>query len=215
MSNQPILAFDCACVGGSVALMGGGHTRHHDLDQTKEAAQLVPAIDKLMKTAGIHYGKLGAIITTIGPGSFTGVRIGLATLHGLGLAHPTPIKTLSTLQAMAWAVALSADAPGAFYIALRAGKDELYAQRFHLANGTPAEVDEITLTPENFAAWGAPCFGNHLPTDSANYLHGPNAAMLCAIAEQLPLTKLANALPLYIRRPDAIAPAPYAWLTAN
>jgi tRNA threonylcarbamoyladenosine biosynthesis protein TsaB len=213
MSNQPILAFDCACVGGSVALMSGGHTRIHTLSQTKEAAELVPAIDALMKAANLEYQALGGIITTIGPGSFTGVRIGLATLHGLALAHSTPIKTVSTLEAMAWAVAQAAHAPSAITVALRAGKGELYTQRFSLTHGTPAKAEEITLKPENFAAWDAPCYGNHLPMQDANHLHGPNAEILCAIAEQLPVTTLASALPLYVRPPDAVAPAPYAWLT--
>lgn len=215
MNTKPILAFDCACVGGSVALHVSGISHTHRLSQTKEAAELIPAIDALMKAHDVTYSALTAIITTVGPGSFTGVRIGLAALHGLALAHPTAIKTLSTLEAMAWAVSLQPTAPVDFYIALRAGKGEVYAQKFQLNSSTPTASGDITLAPETFTAWDAPCFGNHLPTEDAFFLHGPDAAVLCAIAEHLPTTILASAMPLYIRPPDAIAAAPYAWLQAK
>ncbi len=215
MNTKPILAFDCACVGGSVTLHVSGISHTHRLSQTKEAAELIPAIDALMKAHGVAYSALAALVTTVGPGSFTGVRIGLAALHGLALAHPTAIKTVTTLEAMAWAVSLQTHAPADFFIALRAGKGEVYAQRFQRSDNTPITSGDITLVPETFTAWDAPCFGNHLPTEDAFFLHGPDAAVLCAIAEHLPTTTLANAMPLYIRPPDAIAAAPYAWLQAK
>jgi tRNA threonylcarbamoyladenosine biosynthesis protein TsaB len=215
MNTKPILAFDCACVGGSVALHVGGVSHTHLLGQTKEAAELIPAIDALMKAHGVAYSALAAIITTVGPGSFTGVRIGLAALHGLALAHPTTIKTLTTLEAMAWAVTQNANAPRDFYIALRAGKGEVYAQKFQLSGNTPSASSDITLVPETFTAWDAPCYGNHLNAEDACFIHGPEAAVLCAIAQHLPTTTLAEAMPLYIRPPDAIAAAPYAWLQAK
>ena len=215
MNTKPILAFDCACVGGSVALRVGDAVTAYRLAQTKEAAELIPAIDALLKSDGVPYCDLATIITTVGPGSFTGVRIGLAALHGLALAHPIPIKTLTTLEAMAWAVTQTANAPADFYIALRAGKGELYAQHFQLSSGKPIAINNITLIAETFTAWDAPCFGNHLPSENGHYLSGPDAAILCAIEDALPTTTLANALPIYIRPPDAIAAAPYAWLQAN
>lgn len=211
MHDQPILAFDCACVGGSVALRVGGHTHAARIEQSTEAAQLIPTMDALMRSHGVAYADLGAMISTVGPGSFTGVRIGLAALHGLALAHPTPIKTLSTLEAMAWAIARRADAPTRFYTALRAGKGELYTQCFEVLGGAPVAAGEITLMPETTLVWDAPCFGNHLAPEDVAYLR-PDAAILCEIAAYLPIRPLAEALPLYIRPPDAIAPAPHAWL---
>ena len=105
MSIKPLLAFDCAGLRASVALHTNGTTREHHIEQGHQAVQLVPAIDTLMRESGVTYADLGHIITTIGPGSFTGVRIGLATLHGLVLVTQTPIKTLTSLAAMAWEVA--------------------------------------------------------------------------------------------------------------
>ncbi len=217
MTTQPILAFDCATSGASIALMHRGDIATRTIGQTAQAAELVPAIDGLLRAAGLAYAELGGIVTTVGPGSFTGVRIGLATVHGLVLAHATPLKTLSTLEAMAWAIAMRAEAPGEFIISLRAGKGEIYAQRFQLDRAQektlrPIAIGEIALHPETRAEWDAPCFGNQLAPDDANYIAGPDAATLCTIAHHLPTTSLADALPLYIRPPDALPPAPLSWL---
>lgn len=215
MSTQPILAFDCATIGGSVAVMDNGNTTSRRLGQTAQAAELLPAIDGLLREARVAYGNLAYIISTLGPGSFTGVRIGLAALHGLVLVNHTPIKMLTTLEAMAWAVALQANAPNAFYVALRAGKGELYAQRFTLTSAKPTASSEITLMPETYTDWDAPCFGNHHTPSATNFMDGPDASTLCAVAHHLPITPLAEALPLYIRAPDAIIGAPHPWLMRN
>ncbi|MDX2094578.1 MAG: tRNA (adenosine(37)-N6)-threonylcarbamoyltransferase complex dimerization subunit type 1 TsaB [Alphaproteobacteria bacterium] len=215
MHTQPILAFDTACHGASVALVARGTTATLRLEQSAQAAQLLPAIDGLMREAGVAYRDLGCIVTTLGPGSFTGVRIGLATLHGLVLVTGTPVRTLSTLAAMAWRVALSTEAPARFHIALRAGKGELYTQPFVTQTGKVEAQGEITLVAEDFTAWDTPCFGNHLPDTDPHHLPGPDAATLCTIATQLDITPLAAALPLYIRPPDAVAGARPAWLGAN
>lgn len=210
-TNKPILAFDCATSGASIALSAGGRTYTRDLSQGKQAAALVSAIDALMQEATTSYADLGAIVTTTGPGSFTGLRIGLATLHGLVLVNRTPLKTLTTLEAMAWHLAPTAPSP--FTVAIRAGKGELCAQEFDVQNSTPKAMGEVYLVPEAHTGWPAPCYGNHLPPEDAHYLAGPNSVTLCAIAEQLTESSLAEALPFYIRPPDALIPAQPAWLS--
>lgn len=207
MSTKPILAFDTATTDASIALMVNGSIRTRAIGQTSQAAQLIPSINELLNEAGVTYRDLACIISTIGPGSFTGVRIGLAALHGFVLVNNTPIKTITTLQAMAWQV----KAPTDFYIGLRAGKGEVYAQKFIATKA----VSEIALFPETKIDWDAPCFSNHLPVDNAYYIAGPDTALLCTIADELPTTRLADAMPLYIRPPDAIVGAPHAWLTAH
>ena len=215
MSQQPILAYDCACVGASIALSTLAGITTRTIGQTAQAAELIPAIDGLMKEASIAYGALSAIVTTVGPGSFTGVRIGLAALHGFVLVNNTPLKTLTTLEAMAWAVSLKPNAPQEFYTALRAGKGEIYAQKFNLLNSAPKAMNDITLHPETKTEWDAPLFSNHIDSADAHYISGPDASVLCQIADKLPTTSLSDALPIYIRPPDALPPAPLAWLQAN
>lgn len=208
---KPILAFDTACTGASIALRVGGHTHTRRLEQSQQAAELVCAIDALLREQAVAYRDLGCIVSTVGPGSFTGVRIGLAALHGFVLVNPTPIKLLSTLGAMAWQAVQATDAPASFYISLRAGKGEVYAQRFTIKDKAPIAAGDIFLAPEGRTDWDAPCFGN----DANSPIAGPDAGLLCSIADRLPESSLADAAPLYIRPPDAIAPAPLSWLAAN
>lgn len=197
---KPVLAFDSACIGASIALLVNGKMHVRTLEQSQQAAQLVPAIDALLKEHGVTYKELGCIVTTTGPGSFTGVRIGLAALHGFVLVNSTPVKLVSTLAAMAWQ-AVRAAKPPRFVITLRAGKGEVYAQYFTCENDTPKAEGDIFLAPETKTDWDAPCFSDL-----------PDAAVLCAIAELLPAATLVDAVPLYIRPPDALPPAPLAWL---
>lgn len=203
MNTKPILAYDCACVGASVALRVNGHTHARSVGQTAQAAELIPTIDALLREHGVAYAELGAIVTTVGPGSFTGVRIGLAALHGFALVNPVPIKLLSTLEATAWR-AIQESPVENFIVSLRAGKGEVYAQHFGLHDGRPVPRSDITLEPETRSDWPLPHFSL-----------APDASRLCEIAEVLPTATLAEALPLYIRPPDAAVPAPYAWLAAN
>ncbi len=213
MNRKPILAYDCATVGASLALQAGRSTLTRHIEQTRQAAELVPAMQALLAEQNITYEALQCIVTTTGPGSFTGVRIGLAALHGLVLVTGTPVKLLTTLAAMAWQVTTRTEVPPLFYILLRAGKGELYVQKFSYRAPHPVPMGEIFLAPETTQAWDAPCFGNVADTSSLAYFQGPDAATLCAIAPYLPTTPLAEAVPTYIRPPDAIAPAPLAWLT--
>lgn len=212
MSTKPILAYDCATVGASVALMHEGRITTCQIGNTQQAAELVPTIDDLLRTAGVGYAQLGAIITTTGPGSFTGVRIGLAALHGLVQVHQTPIKLLSTLQAIAWQVARMPDAPSDWIVTLRAGKGEVYAQSFSRVDNMPSPTSEIALAPEGKTDWPHPCYG-HAQNDPQHVIETPDAGMMCSIAAELALSALTDALPIYIRPPDAAVPKSYEWLT--
>lgn len=202
MNAKPILAYDCASVGASIALVVDGRTHTRTLEQSQQAAELLPSIDALLRERGVDYSDLGCIISTVGPGSFTGVRIGLAALHGFVLVTHVPIKLLSTLEAMAWQVTHMPNAPNDFFVSLRAGKGEVYAQAFALRGAAPVATGEIFLASEDKSDWTLPRFTPVV-----------DAAAMASVAEHLPAVTLADAVPLYIRPPDAIAAAPHAWLT--
>lgn len=203
MNTKPILAYDCATVGASVALRVGGNTHARAIGQTQQAAELVPTIDALMREHGVAYADLAAIVTTTGPGSFTGVRIGLAALHGFVAVHGIPVKLLTTLEALAWQAA-RAQAHEAFTVTLRAGKGEVFAQDFRAENGVPVVTSEISLQPETKADWALTMVTGQ-----------PDAGMMAEITNVLPQAPLTEAVPHYIRPPDAAVPKPYAWLRAN
>lgn len=206
MKNSSVLAFDCAGLGASISLKAAGIPYRKTLEQNRQAAELVSTIDNLITQAHLRYSDLSHIITTVGPGSFTGLRIGLATLHGVVLATNTPIKTLTSLEAMAWTVLHLPSHPEHFTIAMRAGKGELFAQEFTIQNHAPVAAGEIFLTPEGNETWPAPCYSNVTAPESPYYLAGPNTDILCDIVDHLPTTSLQEALPLYIRPPDAKLP---------
>jgi tRNA threonylcarbamoyladenosine biosynthesis protein TsaB len=97
-----ILAIDTCGPSGSVAL---GRLAGRDLEvlgQTEleggtYAATLVAAVRDLLASAGAELGDLGGIVAINGPGSFTGVRVGLSAVKGLASAHETPVVALSRL----------------------------------------------------------------------------------------------------------------------
>lgn len=214
MSTKPILAYDCATIGASVALMHEERAHTRAIANTQQAAELIPTIDALLREHQVHYADLGAMITTIGPGSFTGVRIGLAALHGLVAVYATPIKLLTTLEAIAWQVSSMSEAPPAFVVTLRAGKGEVYTQLFALTDGKPKPTSEISLTPETKTDWPYPCYGS-ATNASRHVIETPDASLLCSIASLLPSQPLSEALPVYVRPPDAAIPQTYRWLKVD
>jgi tRNA threonylcarbamoyladenosine biosynthesis protein TsaB len=102
---------------GSIALEGKGSRNE----------KLLPAIDWLLAEAGVDRREIELFATTRGPGSFTGVRIGLATMQGLALALGRPVCALSTHEA----IALGDPDPGRIAIVDDAGRGEFYVSLFH------------------------------------------------------------------------------------
>ena len=203
-SIAPVLAFDAATSPASVALRVGERVTHESVAHGTQAAQLVPAIDRLLRAQNLAYTDIGSIVTTVGPGSFTGLRMALAALHGLVLANATPICLLTSSEAVAWAIARRPDAPSEFLVALDAGKGEVFVQHFYITDARPVALDAIALHPANMiAGFGAHCFSNLLPAEHPHYISGPDACVLVAIAEHLAIATLTDAAPIYIRPADA------------
>jgi tRNA threonylcarbamoyladenosine biosynthesis protein TsaB len=100
-----VLALDTSMAGCSAALYDVAQARiladRFDLVQKGHADLIAPLVRQLMNDAGLAFPNLGRIGVTIGPGSFTGVRTGLAMARGLGLALGIPVVGLDTLSAIA------------------------------------------------------------------------------------------------------------------
>jgi tRNA threonylcarbamoyladenosine biosynthesis protein TsaB len=97
-----ILALDTATPDPSVALLARGEVWEEKLPQDRRASEeLLPAIERCFAAAGAHLSECDRIAVCSGPGSFTGLRIGLATAWGLGRAAGIPVETVSTLEALA------------------------------------------------------------------------------------------------------------------
>ncbi|HRY84152.1 MAG TPA: tRNA (adenosine(37)-N6)-threonylcarbamoyltransferase complex dimerization subunit type 1 TsaB, partial [Candidatus Cloacimonadota bacterium] len=98
-----LLALDCSQNYGSLALLEAGvliYSAYFDLRVT-HSETLLPALDHALKLLGKKPAELEAILLSNGPGSFTGLRIGLATAKGLALGLQIPIYPYDSLQMMA------------------------------------------------------------------------------------------------------------------
>jgi tRNA threonylcarbamoyladenosine biosynthesis protein TsaB len=140
------LAIECATDTVGLALLRGeeiladfylGPGRHH-------AEVLLPALEKLLVLTGITLEQIDLLVCTTGPGSFTGVRIGVSTVKGLALASGKPIIGVSTLEALAMNAFPS---PGLISPLLDARRDQVYAGLYRLGpDGLPEIVMPDRLT---------------------------------------------------------------------
>ena len=99
-----VLAVETATAWQSVALLDGERVLARcDQDAAGSHARLLlPAIDRLFSTAGLVPAKLDGLIVSIGPGSFTALRVGLATVLGIRTVTQLPLVVVPTLEGMAW-----------------------------------------------------------------------------------------------------------------
>ena len=102
-----VLAFD-TCLGAvSVAVRWQGPggdwlTRHaHEARERGHAERLIPMMAEVMEEAGLAFSDLHRIAVTVGPGTFTGVRVGVAAARGLALASGVAVVGTTTLAVMA------------------------------------------------------------------------------------------------------------------
>lgn len=97
-----LLSFDSSAVTASVALTDDGKVVRSEFVNAglTHSETLLPMIERVM--GDVDYSRLDGIAVTAGPGSFTGVRIGVATAKGLAFKHNTPCYSVSTLEAIAY-----------------------------------------------------------------------------------------------------------------
>ena len=195
------LAFDTATEVATSALVDDGEVLGERLSR---AQTLLEDVDALLRQGGAHPSDLGALAVGIGPGSFTGVRIGLAAARGLAVALDLPGAGVSTLDALA------AGAPGALPV-IDARRREI----FTLVDGEPCVLEPADLR----VAAGTVCVGNGavryrslleekgavVPPDG-DERHLPRARFHAQLAGDLGPVEAIE--PLYLRLPDAKKAAP-------
>jgi len=153
--RMTVLGIDTATSRGSVALARQGEVlAAADLhERGAHARDLVQRIDRLLAGTGLGPGDLRGIVVTLGPGSFTGVRVGLATAKGLAYALDIGLGGMSTLEALARAGLLQgAGRAVAVCAAIEAGRGEVYAALFGVADREPVrETDDRSYRPADLA----------------------------------------------------------------
>jgi len=132
-----VLAFDCAGRGCSAAVLAQGRVlaaRAEPMERG-QAAALLPLIEATLVDAGIRLADADLLAVTVGPGAFTGVRIGLAAARGLALATGLPLVGVTSFAAVAAAVPAPRYAGRTLAVALDSKRAEIFLQCF-AANGT-------------------------------------------------------------------------------
>jgi tRNA threonylcarbamoyladenosine biosynthesis protein TsaB len=201
-----LLGLDTATPAVTVALHDGGQPLAQlvTLDAHRHAELLAPAIAKVIADAGASRRDLTGIAVGVGPGPYTGLRVGLVTARVLGAALGIPVYGLCTLDA----IAADVDAGGQdFLVATDARRRELYWARYD-GNGqriTGPDVAKPALIPVSglgAAGEGPMLYPEVLPDGLGPAF--PAAATLCrmTVADK----SLLPPEPLYLRRPDAREP---------
>jgi tRNA threonylcarbamoyladenosine biosynthesis protein TsaB len=127
-----LLVIDTAASVCAAAVIDAFGTVLAERSETMErghAERLIPMVDEVLADAGHGYAQLTRIGVSVGPGSFTGVRVGLSAARGLALALGIPAIGITTLEAIA-AEAVVALGGSPVFVAIDARRDELYVQYF-------------------------------------------------------------------------------------
>lgn len=215
-----VLGIDCATAACSAAVIQDGTTLSHRFVAMMRghASALVPMIEETLLDAGHKIADIDLIAVTVGPGAFTGVRIGLATAHALTTSTGIPMIGITTMEAVARAQGTQ---EGPLLVAMETKRADIYVQLF-LPDGAvaapPLAVEEADLTarlPEvplvvaGDAAARAMAVLNAAGREAvlSEGPEHPDAAWVAMIgSERYAEATLVPAEPLYLRPPDVGPP---------
>jgi tRNA threonylcarbamoyl adenosine modification protein YeaZ len=161
-----------------------------------QSKNLIPMVEKLLAQQGVEYKDLDAIACTIGPGGFTGIRVGLTSARILSLVAGKPFIGLSTLETIAFQSGIRGDV----LAVIDAYRGQFYVQRFRVADtmvtaSAPMLVDAKLVAS---LAHGA---------KKAQSLPGAKSVAALAYQKWKNGERTFPSAPLYIREPDAKLPA--------
>ncbi|ADZ72734.1 tRNA (adenosine(37)-N6)-threonylcarbamoyltransferase complex dimerization subunit type 1 TsaB [Polymorphum gilvum] len=208
-----VLAIDTALANCAAAVLGGSAplvSRSETIGRG-HAERLMTMIGDVMAESSTAFSDLDRIVVTTGPGSFTGLRVGLSVARGFGLVLGKPVIGITTLAAIA--AGLAAEAYGRpLVVALEARNGEAYVQAFNAA-GQPADEPAVRQIADLAASLpdGA-CLAGSAARDVAVSAGLSDDRVLsdCAFADIGVVARLGQAaepgsapVPLYLRAPDA------------
>jgi tRNA threonylcarbamoyladenosine biosynthesis protein TsaB len=168
----------------------------------RHAEVLLPAIDFVCAQAGIAVADMDAIAVDMGPGLFTGLRVGIATANGLAQALGKPMIGVCSLDVLARSLRTAATE---IVSVIDARRGEVYAARYEVVGDALKRVMEPTVLPpdELLAQLGdAALVGDTLREHGATYAQ-PSEATLVELARDLPVREPNSIAPLYLRKSDA------------
>jgi tRNA threonylcarbamoyladenosine biosynthesis protein TsaB len=201
-----LLAFDTATHAVTVALHDGSDVVAEStvVDALRHGELLAPGIQQVLSDAGVTPRDLTRIAVGVGPGPFTGLRVGIVTARTMGAVLDIPVDGICTLDVLAAAVS---GQPYGFRVATDARRKEVYWASYD-AEGTrrsppavdrPADVAFDGPVAGRGAVLYPDAFPNPIPPEN------PSAADLARIVNAASVGVLPPE-PLYLRRPDAATP---------
>lgn len=215
-----ILAFDTATNACSAAVRVGGETRARRFEWMArgQSEALIPMVDAVLTEAGLGFADLDLLAVTVGPGAFTGLRIGLSAARAMALAAKLPCIGVTTLEAVAAGVPETERQGAQILVTLDAKRADIYAQLFTAdlsPLGEPLAVlpgdlaDRLDQGPIVVAGDAAETVSEALIAAGIEArVSGapavPDAALIAAIAESrgTPGRGEKPPRPLYLRPPD-------------
>lgn len=229
VADPTLLALDCAGSACSAALWRRGDVaaRRFAVMKHGQAERLLAMTAEVMAEAKLGFAGLDAIAVTIGPGSFTGLRVGLAAARGLGLATARPVLGITSFAAVAAGLPMAERDGRDVLVALDTRREDLFAQQLGLDLRPRARarlampgdlVRDLPPGPLLIAGDGAAVLAPLLPAGAdirlaAGSPHA-DAAHVAAFAARIlasggsgPEGPASTPNPLYLRPPDARRPA--------
>ena len=208
-----VLGLDTALGACSAAVTAGGETLAVLSEPMTRGHQerLALMVQETMAQAGLGFDRLDRIGVTVGPGSFTGLRIGLAFAKGLGLALKKPVIGVGSLEALAASIA----GVDLVLAAIDARRDQIYLQAFSDGRSVmapdvlPVETAAARLAEFNpmgevvIVGSGAPLLDGMIAGARLEPLAAPDPLAVARLAAAKPVTP---PRPLYLRSPDAKLP---------
>ncbi|HEY2334825.1 MAG TPA: tRNA (adenosine(37)-N6)-threonylcarbamoyltransferase complex dimerization subunit type 1 TsaB [Solirubrobacterales bacterium] len=221
-----IVGFDTATADTAVCAVRGADVLREELlglapdGSPRHSTALLAEVERAVAVAG-GWGGVGRIAVGLGPGSFVGIRIGIATAHGLAASTGLPVTGVCTLDALGRGLGEVAGSASRSRLAvIDARRDEVFAALYAPSGerlweplvAAPAELAERAAglpEPPLAAGSGAVRFRQELTSrgvdipDDANPVHRVAARHVCALAEAAPGGGGGSLEPIYLRPPDA------------
>jgi tRNA threonylcarbamoyladenosine biosynthesis protein TsaB len=184
--------------------------------------ELMPAVDRLMRDAGLGFGDLDALAVGIGPGGFTGLRIGIATAHGLAQSAGIPLHPVLSLDALAAGMedvtsegGVRPRHTGDTFPLIDARRNEVYGLASAGVPFVGSIEDAIARAPEGALAAGDGSIRFREALESAGIrvapadsrLHVVRSLYICRLAETVQPAPPESVVPCYLRAPDAKPPS--------
>lgn len=216
-----LLAVDTATPAVTVALHDGTSVvaESGQVDARRHGELLLPAVDRVLAEAGTALDAVTDVVVGVGPGPYTGLRVGLVTAAAFASALSVPVHGLCTLDGLAYAAG-RAGLEGPFAVATDARRKEVYWARYDdprtrvtgPAVDRPADIaGQLAGLPVVGA--GAVLYPEAFP-DAREPEHVSAGALAALAAERLSAgEELLPPQPLYLRRPDAQVPKNYKVVT--